>query len=81
MAEVSRKEVDGLGERLNKMTVVLAKTEERSEANEKNIETMTKSFDEKSKEFSAKADKISYAVVISTFLLVIGLIVKEAIAK
>jgi Na+/glutamate symporter len=78
---VTRTEVNGLGERIAKMSIILAKTETRSETNEKNIEKLSESFETKSKEFSAKADKLSNSVVLGSFVLVIGLILKEVFFK
>lgn len=81
MAEVSKADLDGLGVRVNKMSVVLAKTEERSENNEENIKTLTTQFETKSQQFSNKADKISHSVIIGACILVAGLFLKEIFTK
>ncbi|GAF78724.1 unnamed protein product [marine sediment metagenome] len=81
MGEVTKADVDGLGIRVNKMSVVLAKTEERSENNEESIKTLTKSAETKYQQFAAKADKISNSVIIGSFVLVAGMILREVLTK
>jgi hypothetical protein len=81
MSDVSRDEFNGLGTRVNEMAVILSKTEERSERNEEDVKNLYDSFEAKSQQFSAKADKISNSVVLGSFVLVVGLIVKEAFLR
>jgi hypothetical protein len=81
LGDVSKADVDGLGVRVNKMSIVLAKTEERSEANEKNIEKLGNEFESKTQIYSDKADKISNRVVLGAVILVLGLFIKEFLIR
>ncbi len=81
MGEVTKSDLDGLGVRVNKMSVVLAKTEERSENNEEAIKTLTISAETKYQQFAAKADKISNSVIIGAVILSVGLVVKAMMEK
>lgn len=77
MDGVTREEINGFGERINKMSIVLSKTEERSERNEDDIKEVKSSLEK----FGEKADKISNSVVLGSAILVIGLIIKEVVIK
>ena len=63
---VTRDELNGLGTRINEMSTILAKTEERSETNEKNIDKLIK-----------HTDALLWKVAFMMMVPMIGIFVKE----
>lgn len=78
---VNREEFNGLGSRLNKLEVNQATSDVKITHNSEAIERMFTNFETKSKQFSDKADKLTYGVIVASIIMIIGLFVKEFIFR
>jgi len=84
MDYASKEEVNGLGNRLNKLDVDHSATKTKTDTNEKNInqinQTLDRVFDKidtNYNRFSEKANSIGNRVIIGSVILVIGVFIKD----